>query len=419
MAAVSREFQVFAKPIGATCNLSCRYCYYLEKSDLYPSKRLQPMTDEVLEAYIAQHLAAAPGGEVNFSWHGGEPTMLGIDYFAKIVALQKKLCPPGSHITNGIQTNGTLLDEKWCRFLAREGFRVGVSIDGPADLHDRYRVTPSGSPSHERALRGYELLRKHRIPNDILCVVHAGNVGHPLEAYRFFKGIKAEYLSFLPLVEAAPSIAGKGGNRSVDPDAWGAFLCAIFDAWVRDGIGKVKVQIFEEALREAFGQEHSLCILRRTCGDIPVVEHNGDVYACDHFVDPDHLLGNLREQSLGELLASETLRAFGKAKWSTLPGHCRTCDVLSSCHGGCPKDRFLTTPDGEKGLNYLCRGYKRFFTHCRPLISEIAALNDHLPKHRPMGVNGFAPAKSNPKTGRNAPCPCGSGRKYKKCCLNK
>ena len=369
-----REFQIFAKPVGALCNLNCHYCYYLQKEHLYPERESFRMPDDVLEAYIAQHIDASPGPVISFSWHGGEPTLLGADYFRNIVALQRKHQPPNRRITNGIQTNGTLLTEDWCRFLAAEGFVVGISLDGPREMHDRYRVTKEGKPTHEQAMRGYELLRKHGVFCEALCVVHAQNVEHPLEVYRFFKRIGVQYVSVLPLVEPQPDAEGGVSTRSVPADAWGQFLCVIFDEWKRRDIGRIKVQIFEEAARTAFGQEHTLCIFRETCGDVPVIEHNGDFFSCDHFVDAEHRLGNIQEISWVELLESPTQRAFGRAKRDSLPRYCRSCEVRAMCNGGCPRNRFLSTPAGETGLNYLCAGYRRFFTHCRPFVSQIAAL---------------------------------------------
>jgi len=374
MAKVSREFQVFVKPIGSLCNLDCHYCYYLKKEHLYPEGETFQMPNEILEDYIVQHIDASPETVIRFSWHGGEPTVLGLDYFREVVELQRKHQPPDRRIANGIQTNGTLLDEDWGRFFAREGFAVGLSLDGPQEMHDRYRVTKDQKPTHEQTMRGYELLQKHGVYTDILCVVNAHNVRFPLQVYRFFKQINARYITFLPMVEPQPEAEGGVSPISVPAEAWGAFLCTVFDEWRDKDIGRVKVQIFEEATRTAFNQEHSLCIFRPTCGDIPVVEHNGDFYSCDHFVDVEHRLGNIEETPLVELLESPAQRAFGEAKLETLPRYCRECRVRAMCNGGCPKNRFLMTPDGEPGLNYLCAGYKRFFTHCQPFVSEVAAL---------------------------------------------
>jgi len=368
MGKASRGFQVFVKPTGSLCNLRCRYCYYIDKDQLYPEDESFRMSENLLEDYILQHIEASPDDIVTFFWHGGEPTLLGLDYFRRIVELQRRHRPPNKRIINGIQTNGTLLDDDWCSFFAKEGFAVGLSLDGPKEMHDQFRLTKARNPTFMQTMRGYRLLQKHGVYTDILCVVNAHNVQHPLDVYRFFKQINAKYITFLPCVDPVP-----GSELSVPSEAWGEFLCTIFDDWVEKDIGEVKVQVFEEALRTAFNQEHSLCIFRPTCGDIPVMEHNGDFYSCDHFVDPEHLVGNLNETPLVELLESSQQRAFGDEKLSTLPRYCRECNVLALCNGECPKNRFTDTPDGEPGLNYLCAGYKRFFTHCQPFIKEVAA----------------------------------------------
>jgi uncharacterized protein len=409
----SREFQVFVKPAGAVCNLACWYCYYTPKSDLYPDGEPSRMPDRVLEEYIAQHIDACSDPMIRFSWHGGEPTTLGLDYFLRIVAIQRKHLPAGRAFANGIQTNGTLLNEQWCRFLAAEGFTVGLSLDGPREMHDRYRLTRIGESSHEQAMRGYRLLRQHGVPCEILCVVSEANVRHPLPVYRFFKEIGAAYVSFLPLVEREPQAPSGVSDRTASSEAWGDFLCTVFDEWVARDIGRVKVQIFEEAARPAFGQEHTLCVFRTTCGGVPVVERNGDFFSCDHFVNKEHHLGNILSTPLAQLLDDPRQKAFGQAKLDSLPRCCRECEVLAMCHGGCPKDRFLVSPEGEAGLNYLCAGYRRFFTHCRPFVAEVAALwHRTQPSPEPTPV-----PRATAKTGRNDPCLCGSGRKYKNCCL--
>ena len=419
MLKASREFQVFVKPAGSACNLGCHYCYYLKKRELYPEGESLRMPEDILEQYIVQHIEAFPGEVINFSWHGGEPTILGLDYFKLIVALQRKHRPPGRRITNGMQTNGTLLDDDWCRFLAAEGFAVGISLDGPQEMHDRYRVTKSQQPTHRQAMRGYNLLQKYRIPNDILCVVNSHNVHYPLEVYKFFRQIGARYIGFLPLVEPQPETEKGVSQRTVSAEAFGSFLCTIFDEWMSQDIGRINVQIVEEATRKAFGQEHSLCIFRRTCGDVPVIEHNGDFFACDHFVDLEHRLGNIQQAPLAALLESPEQIAFGQAKWDTLPRYCRQCAVLDMCNGGCPKNRILYTPDGDRGLNFLCEGYKRFFTHCQPFVQELTALRRGQTRKSESGSEQLASKREQTKTGRNDPCPCGSGLKYKKCCLNK
>ncbi len=419
MAEASHEFQVFVKPIGSICNLDCHYCYYLKKEQLYPKGESFRMPDDILEEYIVQHIEASPEPVISFSWHGGEPTVLGLDYFRKIVALQSKHQPPNRRIANGMQTNGTLLDDEWCRFLAGEGFVIGLSLDGPPEMHNRYRVTKDQKPTFEQTMRGYELLQQHQIYCDILCVVNDHNVQNPTEVYRFFKRINAHYLTFLPMVEPQPDVEGGVSPITVSAKAWGEFLCTIFDEWINQDIGRIKVQIFEEAARTAFRQEHSLCIFRPICGDVPVIEHNGDFFSCDHFVDTEHHLGNIRETPLVNMLESPEQRAFGQAKLKTLPRYCQECEVRAMCNGECPKNRFIRTPDGEEGLNFLCAGYKRFFTYCQPWVAEVADQWYRQTSKQQMKPVQPTEARASLKVGRNDPCPCGSGLKYKKCCLNR
>jgi uncharacterized protein len=368
----SRGFQVLAKPAGPLCNLRCSYCYYVGKK-LYPRGASAVMPDNILEEYTRQHIAACPDDIIRFSWHGGEPTIAGIDFFRRASAFQRKHCPPGRRVVNGLQTNGVLIDEAWGRFLAGEGFAVGLSLDGPRDIHDRHRLTGDGRPTFGQTMHGYEILRRFGVSTDILCVVSETNVSRALDVYRFFKEIGAAYLTFIPLVERSFKRGSGVSPESVTAEAWGEFLCAVFDEWVQGDIGRIKVQIIEEAARTAFGQEHSACIFRPVCGDIPVVERNGDFYSCDHFVNPGHHVGNILENELVDLLESPAQRQFGEAKRSTLPSYCRSCEVLAMCHGECPKNRFIRTPDGEAGLNYLCAGYRRFFNHCRPFVDAVAA----------------------------------------------
>jgi len=373
MATISREFQIFAKPVGPVCNLSCRYCYYLGKKSLYPDADHFLMSDDILEKYVIQHIKASTDTTINFSWHGGEPLLAGIDFYREVVKLQRKHRPADSKIVNGIQTNGTLIDDDWGNFLAAEGFIVGISIDGPGDLHNDYRRTRDDDTTLQHVIRGYELLQKHGVLLEILCVVNADNVKYPLVIYNFFKQLGARYITFLPLVETQPDSPTGASRNSVPSEEFGYFLSAIFDEWVEKDIGKIKVQIFEEAARTAFNQEHTLCIFKVECGGVPVVEHTGDFYSCDHYVDSEHLLGNVRDHSLSYFLDSERQKAFGQFKSTSLPQYCLDCDVRPMCNGECPKNRFITTPDGEPGLNYLCNGYKYFFNHCRPFVEAISA----------------------------------------------
>jgi uncharacterized protein len=416
MPTASREFQVMVKPIGAMCNLACQYCYYLEKKELYPEARQFRMADDLLERYVAQHIAASPTESVLFSWHGGEPTLLGLDYFRHIVELQRKHRPPGREILNGIQTNGTLLDEEWCHFLAAEGFFVGLSLDGPKELHDRYRIDKHGKATHKSVLQAFRLLQRHRVHCDVLCVVHSQNVRQPAAVYRFFKDIGVQFLQFLPLV--ARREGSEVSTETVPARAYGTFLCTIFDEWVRRDIGRVHIQNFDEATRPFLGLEHALCISRQVCGNIVVLEHNGDVYSCDHFVDPQHRLGNIHGTPLAGLIETPALLEFGRNKRERLPRYCRQCDVLALCNGGCPKDRLARTPEGEEGLNYLCPGLKQFYTHTRPYLQKLAwHRRSGEPMESFMGSLKSEDAAAARTASRNDPCPCGSGRKYKKCCL--
>lgn len=420
MQKASCEFQIFAKPAGAFCNLDCHYCYYLKKQPPNPKIESLSMSYNLLEEYIGQHIAASPGPVINFSWHGGEPTVLGLDYFREIVALQRKHQPPKQRIFNGLQTNGVLLDDAWCRFFAAEGFSVGLSLDGTPELHDLYRVTKGGEPTHRQAMRGFQLLQRHGIPCDILCAVHNQNVRYPVQVYRFFKKIGGRYVGFLPIVEQQKDEEEGVTAHTVSAEAFGTFLCTIFDEWVQGDVGRFNVQIFEEAIRPLQGLEHSLCIFRETCGEIPVIEHNGNLYSCDHFVDEEHLLGNIRKIPLVDMLESPEQKAFGQAKRDFLPRYCQMCEVLPMCNGGCPKDRFIRSPHGEAGLNYLCAGYKRFFNHSRPYFSKLVSLSGTRQASKQMRqLRQATKLKIPAKAGRNDLCPCGSGRKYKKCCLGK
>ena len=368
------DFQVFVKPIGASCNLACNYCYYLNKSDLHDESVIGRMSDKLLEIYIIQHIQASSEQSIFFSWHGGEPTLAGLDYFRRITELQKKHLPENLFALNGIQTNGTLLDEEWCQFLKKENFIVGISIDGPERFHSANRFRRDGKSCFNEVIRGFRLLKAYEIPCEILCVVNAQNVGFPIEVYHFFKSLNAEFLTFIPLVERLSLKSKQVSERTVPAKAFGEFLCAIFDEWKTEDIGSVKIQIFEEALRTAFGLDHSICIFKPVCGRVPVIESSGDFYSCDHFVDQENFMGNIQEKSLSELLESPNQKAFGRAKLNSLPEYCLKCEVLTMCNGACPKDRFIETPDGESGLNYLCEGYKLFFNHCKPFVEEVAAL---------------------------------------------
>lgn len=330
------------------------------------------MDDVLLEKYILQHIDASREEIVSFSWHGGEPLLAGIEFFRKAVLIQKKYKPSGSTIINGIQTNGTLLDHEWCAFFSQEQFVVGISIDGTQKFHDTFRKTSNNDCTFNQVINGYELLKKHGILPEILCVVNSENVENPLEIYKFLKHLGAKYITFLPLVERKEDTDTGVSKITVPSLEFGVFLSRIFDEWVENDIGNIKIQIFEEAVRTAFNQEHTLCIFKKNCGGVPVIEHNGDFYSCDHYVNENNLLGNINFQSLENLLNSNRQQQFGRSK-SVLPQYCKNCEVKAMCNGECPKNRFINTPDNEPGLNYLCSGYKYFFNHCRPFVEAISA----------------------------------------------
>jgi len=372
MTKMPREFQIFAKPVGSACNLSCRYCYYPGKKSLYPDKDHFLMTDYILEKYIVQHIKASTETIINFSWHGGEPLLAGIEFYRKVLRLQSFHKPDGKSVLNGIQTNGTLIDEEWCSFLSENNFIIGISIDGPPEFHNIFRTSKDFSPSWHQVISGFQLLKKHGVIPEVLCVVNAENVSHPLIIYNFFKQLGAKYITFLPLVEPEAGTTSGVSRNSVPAEEFGYFLSTIFDEWVEKDIGDIKIQIFEEAARSAFNQEHTLCIFKSNCGGVPVVEHNGDFFSCDHYVNKDHLLGNIMDHSLTYFLDSERQKVFGMNKSISLPEYCIECEVRSMCNGECPKNRIILTHDGETGLNYLCKGYKYFFNHCRPFIEAIS-----------------------------------------------
>ena len=425
---------VMAKPSGSVCNIDCTYCFYLEKEKLYPDAgRNWRMSDEVMELYVKQYIEAQDVPAVNFAWQGGEPTLLGVDFFRRAVELQKRYAD-GKEVTNAFQTNGILLDDEWGEFLARESFLVGLSIDGPRELHDRYRVDKGQKPTFDRVMAGLEVLKKHGAEFNTLTVLQNHNADHPLEVYRFLKEIGSGFMQFIPIVErltgdpdetglelVAPEFEGRAAvtRWSVGPAQYGRFLCAVFDEWVRRDVGRFFVQIFDVSLGSWLGQDASLCIFAETCGNALVIEHNGDLYSCDHFVYPEYNLGNVREQTIRDMVASPEQRRFGQDKADGLPRYCLECDYRFACNGGCPKQRFERTPHGEGGLNYLCRGYKIYFAHVDPYMRVMA---DLLRRGQPAaGVMDWVrqrdaarAAPAPPK--RNDPCPCGSGRKYKRCC---
>ena len=431
------QYTVIAKPIGPICNLACRYCYYLEKRQLYEKKQSFRMSPEVLEAFIKQYIESLDTPEVQFPWQGGEPTLLGIDFFQDVVKLQKKYAS-GKKVTNTIQTNGILLDDRWCSLFTENQFLVGLSIDGPREFHDRYRLDHRQYPTFNKVMRGLELLKKHNTRFNTLTVVNDKNSRHPLEVYRFLKEVGVGFMQFVPLVERKPEEEAKSlglkldlppvpGERdhaspvtpwSVKPKQFGEFYVQIFDEWVRQDVGKYFVQFFDVALGNWMGMGSGVCHFAPKCGHAGVLEHNGDLYACDHYVYPRYKLGNILDRPLGELLGSRKQRKFGSDKLDMLPDYCRECEVRLACNGECPKHRFMRTPEGEPGLNYLCRAYKRIFKHMDPYMQVMAQLvQSGLEAGRVMEYAAEIDNRNQwSKVKRNAPCPCGSGRKYKKCC---
>lgn len=376
----AKPLYVMLKPAGAHCNLACKYCYYLEKNNLYQNSHRHLMTDEMLEQFTREYIEAQTMPQVLFTWHGGEPLMRSIDFYKKALALQKKYAH-GKQIDNVIQTNGTLLTDEWCEFFAKNHWLVGISIDGPQEYHDHYRVTPAGKPSWEKVMQGIQLLKKHRVEWNAMAVVNAYNAEHPLEFYHFFRDNGCQYLQFTPIVERLTehedgrTLASLADDReipladaSVTPQQWGNFLCTIFDDWVRHDVGKTFVEIFDCTLANWMGVLPGICAYSKECGHAGVMEHNGDVYSCDHFVFPEYKLGNIREQSLIDMLYGEKQQAFSRLKHTSLPHQCKECDMEFACHGECPKNRFEKDKYGEPGLNYLCQGYYQYYSHVAPYM---------------------------------------------------
>ncbi|HUY82475.1 MAG TPA: anaerobic sulfatase maturase [Acidobacteriaceae bacterium] len=426
------DFHVLAKPIGPICNLDCKYCFYLEKEALYPQTSKWAMRDEVLERYIEQYIAAHESPVIRFAWQGGEPTLLGVDYFQKVVALQSKYAN-GKQVENALQTNGVLLNDQWAEFLKEHGFLIGVSIDGPRELHDAYRVDKGGQPTFDRVMRGIACLQRHGVEYNTLTTVHRANSTHPLDVYRFLKENGSGYMQFIPIVERMAAGVTHDGLKlvspnfdedarvapwSVEPRQYGRFLCSIFDEWVRRDVGACFVQLFDESLQMWCGMEASLCVFRKQCGAALAIEHSGDLYSCDHYVYPQNRLGNIMDHPLESLVESDQQRQFGEAKETTLPRYCRECEVRFACNGECPKHRFAKTPGGEEGLNYLCAAYKMFFRHVDPYMKFMAAelSAERAPANVMRWVAEMDRNAAIQKAGRNDPCPCGSGRKFKHCC---
>lgn len=413
-----RAFHVMTKPRGAICNLDCHYCFYLKKESLYPGAPFR-MTDDLLEEYTRQYIASQSTPEVTFAWQGGEPTLMGLDFFRRAVELQAKYRKPGTTIRNSFQTNGTLLDDDWCAFLREQNFLIGISIDGPERLHDAYRQDKGGKATFARVMRGLELLKKHQVEFNTLTCVNAANAAHGLEVYRFLRDeAGSQFMQFIPIVERDNETGYQQGtrlsNRSVTGAAYGRFLIDIFDEWVRCDVGQRFVQIFDVALARWSGHRPGLCIFEETCGLGMAMEWNGDVYSCDHYVEPDYRLGNITETPLEELVSNPRQMAFGLAKRDTLPRYCRECSVRFICNGGCPKDRVLKTPDGEPGLNALCDGFKAFFTYIdRPMKLMTALLRANRAPAEVMRLLADTPPLREVPEG--TPCPCGTGKAVEVC----
>lgn len=376
----AKPLYVMLKPAGAHCNLACKYCYYLEKNKLYPTAQRHLMSDEMLEQFTREYIEAQTMSQVLFTWHGGEPLLRSIDFYRKALSLQQKYAG-GRRIDNVIQTNGTLLTDEWCEFFAQNHWLVGISIDGPQPDHDHYRLTAAGKPSWKKVMQGIKLLKKHGVEWNAMAVVNAYNANHPLEFYRFFKENSCQFLQFTPIVErltrhedgrTLASLADKDeislSEASVAPEQWGYFLCAIFDEWVRKDVGKIFVEIFDCTLANWMGISPGICAYSKECGHAGVMEHNGDVYSCDHFVFPEYKLGNIRDHSLIDMLYGEQQQEFSRLKHSSLPRQCKECDMEFACHGECPKNRFMKDKYGDSGLNYLCPGYYHYYQHVAPYM---------------------------------------------------
>jgi uncharacterized protein len=420
---IPKAFHVMAKPAGSNCNLNCAYCFFQKKGRLYSGSDFR-MSDKVHEAFIRQLLVAHKEVPVTVAWQGGEPTLMGLDFFRRSIDLQKKYRHPGARIENTLQTNGILLNDEWCKFLRENLFLVGLSLDGPSEYHDFYRKDKGGHRTFDRVMRSARLLQEHKVEFNVLCTVNSRNAGAPLEVYRFFRDeLGANYIQFIPIVERANETGYQEGDtvtgRSVEAEQFGRFLIEIFDEWVRRDVGRTFVLNFDGALAGWLGRAGTVCIFGRTCGLGLALEHNGDLYSCDHFVEPKYHLGNIMQTPMIELVASAKQRRFGQDKHDALTGYCRSCHFLGICNGECPKNRFIKTPEGEPGLNYLCSGYKAFFKHTDPAMRVMADLiRNGQSAESVMKIFSDKRVDPRPKfalAGRNDPCPCGSGRKFKRC----
>lgn len=391
------NYHLLVKPAGAACNLGCKYCFFLSKENLYAERESPLMEEAVLETYLRQLMESSPGPQVDVAWQGGEPMLRGLDFYRRSVELAEKYRKPHQRILHTMQTNGTLVDDEWAAFFKHHDYLVGLSVDGPREMHDAYRIDKRGLGSFDAVICGWNTLRRHDVDTNILCTINAANQDHPVKVYRFFRDeLQAQYIQLIPIVERATerTVAfankGWGGNRGTDrplyrqegslvtdrtvsAQGFGRFMAGVFDEWIQHDVGKVFVTTFDVALG-SWLRQHNACIVAPTCGGALTMEHNGDLYSCDHYVEPGHKLGNVKETPLQHLVISEQQRRFGQAKFDTLPRYCRECQVLFACYGECPRNRFIETPDGEGGLNYLCAGYKAFFLHVGKPMRAMADL---------------------------------------------
>ncbi len=414
----SGPFAVMAKPVGSHCNMECSYCYYLETGGLHKDRYPFRMSDSLLETYIRQYIEASPGPIVQFTWHGGEPTLAGLDFYRRTVELQKRYLPEGWSCWNNLQTNGILLDDAWCSFLAEAHFDVGLSIDGTQWLHDANRKDLSGGGTYERAVAAVRCLQTHGIQPDLLCTVTSAIAREAIAVYRALRDLNTGWIQFIPIVRRTAD--GQPTAESVTGEEYGYFLCAVFDEWVRNDLGRLDIQLFAETGLVWSGGTASLCWMAPTCGRVLIVEHDGGVYSCDHFVAPEHRIGDIETAHLSTLVDIPVQRCFGNSKKTSLPLQCRSCSWLTVCNGGCPKDRFAMAEDGEQGLNYLCSGLQKFFACAEQPLKKVMQLRKR--GAAPEAIMAELRAESLARwkgVGRNDPCPCGSGRKAKLCCWSK
>jgi uncharacterized protein len=413
--AVAEPFVVMAKPVGARCNMKCRYCYYTDTGRFYESKQRFQMSPRLLELFIRQYIEASPGPVVQFTWHGGEPTLAGLAFYRLAVQLQKRYLPAGWTCWNNLQTNGILLDDEWCSFLAEARFDVGLSIDGTSWLHDEYRQDYRGQGTFERAVGAVRRLQAHGIQPDLLSTVTSSIAQEPLPVYRALRDLDTGWFQFIPIVKRTGD--GQVTPESVTAGGYGRFLCAVFDEWIHHDLGRLDVQFFAELSLVLSGGTTNLCWMAPACGRVLVLEHDGGVYACDHFVAPGYRIGDIETTHLGTLVDSPAQHRFGSDKRDRLPCQCRSCSWLALCHGGCPKDRFIFTEEGEPGLNYLCSGLKQFYAHAEGPLKKVIQLKEHGLSPAAVMAELRAGLQARWKgVGRNDPCPCGSGRKAKHCC---